>query len=138
MNAPSQYLLDASAVIDPPRSDGPDGAEYLVSSITLAELNAGIHHASNPVQRAIRIDRLQWLDQAYDPLPFTLSTARMYGHLTALVLAAGRNPRSRHMDLLVPAVAATHRVPLVRRDAEDFAGLTPLVQVIDLNGPATA
>jgi predicted nucleic acid-binding protein len=135
MSSRRQYLLDTSAVIDLPSKDAPiaDGAEYLISSITVAELNAGIHHAPNPVERAVRLGRLQWVDQDFDPLPFTGATARMYGQLNALVIAAGRNPRSRHMDLLIAAVAATHQLPLVTRNAKDFAGLAPLVELVDLS-----
>ncbi|WP_181776008.1 type II toxin-antitoxin system VapC family toxin [Amycolatopsis pittospori] len=36
------------------------------------------------------------------------------------------------MDLLIAAIAATHRIPLVTRDGADFTDLAPLVKVIAL------
>jgi toxin FitB len=134
VSEPQRYLLDTSAVIDLP---GPaqitSDAEYLISSITLAELNAGIHAAQDPLQRADRLARLQWVSDAFDPLPFTVGAARMYGQLVALVLAAGRNPRPRRMDLLIASVAAHHRIPLLTHNPADFANLGPLLIPIGLN-----
>lgn len=134
MSTVERYLLDTSAVIDlpGPAHIAPD-AEYLISSITVAELNAGIHAAMGPVQRADRLARLQWVSESFDPLPFTVGAARMYGQLVALVLAAGRNPRPRRMDLLIASVAATHRLPLLTRNPGDFAGLDPLLTMIGLD-----
>ncbi|MGH3815947.1 MAG: type II toxin-antitoxin system VapC family toxin [Pseudonocardiaceae bacterium] len=135
MSEPGRCLLDTSAVIDLPgpaqiRSDG----EYLISSITLAALNSGIHTATNPIQRADRFARLQWVSDTFDPLPFTVGAARMYGQLVALVLAAGRNPRPRRMDLLIASVAAHHRLPLLTHNPADFADLSPLLILIELDG----
>jgi predicted nucleic acid-binding protein len=55
---PVRYLLDTSAVIDLPASGQvkPD-SEYLISTITVAELNAGIHTTNDPVERARRLSR---------------------------------------------------------------------------------
>ena len=134
MSGSGQFLLDTSAVITWPDASEYLDAEFVVSSITLAELYSGIHTATDPIERAVRLDRLEWLTSDFDPLPFTSSTARMYGQLNALVLASGRKPRSRQMDLLIASVAAVHRLPLVTRNVKDFLGLAPLVEVIDLNG----
>jgi toxin FitB len=129
----ARYLLDTSAVIDLPKPDElPVDGGFLVSSITVAELNAGVHTA-DPIKRANRVATLQWLARTVDVLPFTESTAAMYGQLCAMVLAAGRNPRARQMDLLIASVAAVHRLPLVTRNADDFRGLAPLVEIVDLN-----
>ncbi|MGH3753720.1 MAG: type II toxin-antitoxin system VapC family toxin [Pseudonocardiaceae bacterium] len=134
MSEPQRYLLDTSAVIDlpSPAQITPD-AEYLISSITLAELNAGIHAAKSPVQRAERLARLQWVSDTFDPLPFTVGAARMYGQLVALVIAAGRNPRPRRMDLLIASVAAFHRLPLLTHNSADFANLSPRLILIGLD-----
>ncbi|MGH3544387.1 MAG: type II toxin-antitoxin system VapC family toxin [Mycobacteriales bacterium] len=125
--------MDTSAVIELPTqgSDVEASAEYFISSITIAELNAGIHTTGDPIERARRLARLQWAD-AVDPLPYTRSTARLYGQPYAAVLAHGRNPRPRRIDLLVASVAATHRFPLVTRNPKDFAGLAPLVTLVGL------
>lgn len=130
MTSPSQYLLDTSAVIDLPTEIEPD-AQFLVSSITVAELNAGIHTTASPVERASRLARLQWVE-ALEPLPFTTVASRMYGQVYAMVLAAGRNPRPRRMDLLIASIAAAHQLPLITRNEADFADLKPLVQVVAL------
>lgn len=126
-------LLDTSAVIipaDPARFE--PQTQYVISSITFAELYAGIHTATNPIERAMRIDRFEWLGREFVPLPFTSHTARKYGQLNAMTLAVGRNPRGRRMDLLIAASAAEHRIPLATYNAKDFIGLAPLVEVIDL------
>ncbi len=130
-------LLDTSAVIELPTqsSDVDASAEYFVSSITIAELNAGIHTANDPMERARRLARLQWID-ALDPLPYTQSAARMYGQLYAAVIADGRESTAvdRHcrIDLLIASVAASHHLPLLTRNPKDFAGLAPLVTVVSL------
>ncbi len=129
----NRYLLDTSAVIDLPDSGLGADDEYLVSSITVAELNAGVHQASDVLARSVRINRLMWLGDTLDVLPYSESAARMYGQLTAMALAAGRNPRPRRMDLLIASVAAVHQIPLVTHNAKDFRGLAPLVELIDLN-----
>jgi predicted nucleic acid-binding protein len=134
VNEPERYLLDTSAVIDlPSPAQITSDAEYLISSITLAELNAGIHAAKDPLQRADRLARLQWVSDTFDPLPFTVGAARTYGQLVALVLAAGRNPRPRRMDLLIASVAAHHRLPLLTHNPTDFADLSQLLILIGLN-----
>ena len=50
----------------------------------------------------------------------------------AAVLAIASGIRRRRMDLLIAASAAEHRTPLATYNAEDFIGLAPLVEVIDL------
>lgn len=61
----------------------------------------------------------------------------MYGQLYAMVLDGGRQPRGRRMDLLIAAVAAIHRIPLVTRNGADFTDLAPLVKVIALPALST-
>ncbi|WP_232376497.1 type II toxin-antitoxin system VapC family toxin [Amycolatopsis aidingensis] len=126
-------LLDTSAVIDPPaRSDLPEGSEVAISSITLAELSAGVHAAARPRERAVRLARLQRVESTLASLPFTPAAARMYGQLYAMVLDAGRNPRPRRLDLLIASVAAMHQLPLVTRNGADFTDLQPLLSLISL------
>lgn len=118
-----RYLLDTSAVISRPTPEEvPDGTEFMISSITLAELNAGINAIADPVKRADRTARLQWISGEFIAIPFTRTEAIMYGQLAARVLAVGRSPRSRLTDLLIASVAATHRMPLITRNPKDFAG----------------
>ena len=82
-----------------------------------------------------RLNRLQWVSDTFDPLPFTVAKARIYGQLVALLLAAGRSHRPRRMDLLIAAVAATHRLPLLTRNPADFKDLHPLLVLIGLSSP---
>ncbi|WP_158879886.1 type II toxin-antitoxin system VapC family toxin [Amycolatopsis anabasis] len=130
-----RVLLDTSAVIDLPDSaDLPSGSEIAISSITLAELSAGVHAATDARERAVRLVRLQRVEAAIASLSFTPAAARRYGQLYAMVLDAGRNPRPRRMDLLIAAVAAIHQLPLVTRNGADFADLSPILEVIALPG----
>lgn len=128
-------LLDTSAVIDLP---GPEeftfAAPAAISSITLAELAAGVHGAARPRDRASRLVRLQRVEARMVCLPFTPDAARMYGQLYAMALDGGRQPRGRRMDLLIAAVAAIHGIPLITRNGADFLDLAPLVKVIALPG----
>lgn len=129
-----RYLLDTSAVIDLPAAGQvkPD-SEYLISSITVAELNAGIHTTDDPVERARRLARLHWVNDTFEPLPFSVPAARMYGQLVALVIASGRSQRRRGMDLLIGSVAAIHRLPLVTYNADDFAGLESMLTIVGID-----
>lgn len=129
----TRYLLDTSAIIKlPTELEIQQEADYLISSISVGELNAGIHTTQHPVERARRLARLQWVSDTFDPIPFTVPTARMYGQLVALVIAAGRSPRPRRMDLLIAAVAAFHQLPLVTRNPKDFADLDSLLMTVPL------
>ena len=134
-----RYLLDTSAVIDLPAAGEvrPD-SEYLISTITVAELNAGIHTTNDPVERARRLSRLHWINDAFDPLPFSVAAARMYGQLVALVIASRRSHRRRGMDLLIGSVAAIHRLPLVTRNPADFAGLESMLTIVGIDRAGVA
>jgi predicted nucleic acid-binding protein len=49
--------------------------------------------------------------------------------LAAAVAARGGRPRRRAIDLAIAATANVHRVPLLTRNAKDFAVLEELVDV---------
>ncbi len=102
-----------------------------VSAITMAELAAGPHAASDADERGRRQDRLQRAEAAFDPLPFDADAARAYGRVDAAVAAAGRNARgARAVDLLIAAAACASELPLYTRHAADFAALEGLIDVI--------
>lgn len=127
-------LLDTSVVIDLETLD-PDGLpiELAVSAITMAELAAGPHAATNANERARRQDRLQRTEAAFDPLPFDAEAARAYGRIYASVTAAGRRARgTRAVDLLIAAVACAQNLPLITRNVDDFRGLDGLVEVVSV------
>jgi predicted nucleic acid-binding protein len=125
-------ILDTSVVID---LESVDPAvlprEVAVCAITMAELAAGPHAATNAAERARRQDRLQRAEAAFDPLPFDSEASRAYGRIYAAVVAAGRKARgARVVDLLIAATACSLGLPLYTRNPEDFRALAGLVDVV--------
>lgn len=125
-------LLDTSAVIDLPIIDpGALPNELAIASVTLAELAAGPHATDDPVERAVRQQRLQWAEATFEPLPFDAEAARAYGRVFAAMRAAGRAAvRRRFADLLIASVAVAHGLPVVTRNPIDFTGLDGVVDVV--------
>jgi toxin FitB len=129
----SSGLLDTCVLIDLdtlPLSSLPLASE--VAAISVAELSAGLHTATDTIQRSLRMTRLLMIEANMDPLPFDDSAARIYGNLSALVVAAGRNPRPRRLDLMIAATAVVHQLPLFTRNADDFKGLESQLEVISM------
>jgi predicted nucleic acid-binding protein len=131
---PARGLLDTSVVIDLDRLDAPSlPAEAAISAITMAELAAGPHAASDPEERSRRQDRLQRAEAAFDPLPFDTEAARAYGRIYAAVSAAGRKARgARAVDLLIAATALAAGLPLFTRNGADFEAIDDLIDVVVL------
>ena len=127
-------LLDTSVVIALDRIAPerlPD--ESAISALTLAELAAGPHATTDAAERAVRQDRLQRTEAAFDPLPFDLAAARAYGRVLAAVVGHGRSVRGRRaIDLMVAATALASALPLYTRDPDDLQGLEELLEVVDL------
>ena len=96
----------------------------------MAELSAGPHATDEPAERARRQDRLQQLESWVEPVPFDGDCARAYGRVYAAVLAAGREPRQRAVDLLIAATALAAGLPLYTRNADDFRGLEQIITVV--------
>ncbi|GIJ52481.1 hypothetical protein Val02_93670 [Virgisporangium aliadipatigenens] len=135
-NPPTRGLIDTNVVIllnqlDP--AELPD--EMVISAVTLAELSTGPHHAPEPTERARRTSLLQHVEATFDPLPFDTAAARLFGLITASVLAAGRNPRGRFADLMIASTAAASRLPLFTTNPKDFAGLDAHVRVVPVTWP---
>ncbi|UCM87236.1 type II toxin-antitoxin system VapC family toxin [Streptomyces marincola] len=143
-----QGLLDTNIMIlrkwlDP--AELPD--EMAISSLTLAELSAGPHEVrrndeqdayDEHAERARRLDVLQRAENEFDPIPFGAEAARVYGRVCAGVIAAGREPRRRVVDLMIAAVAIAEDLPLYTTNPADFAGLDDLLTVVPVTRPATA
>jgi predicted nucleic acid-binding protein len=131
---PPRGLVDTSVVIDMERIDPADlPVEIAISAITLAELAAGPHATSDPVERARRQDRLQRVEATFDPLPVDVEVARAFGRIYAAVATAGRKARGRRaFDLLIAATAVAANLPLYTRDPDDFAGLPDLLKVVSI------
>jgi len=117
--------------------------EMAISAVTLAELSAGPHQVRpdteqdayfEAAERARRLDVLQRAEHEFDPIPFDADAARAYGRVTAAVIAAGRKPRRRAVDLMT-ATAIAAELPLYTTNPDDFAGLEHLVTVIPVTRP---
>lgn len=124
-------VLDTSVVIDLDHLTA-DVLPHIaaVPSVVLAELGAGVHATTDPVERAKRIDRLQRVSLQFESLPFDESGSQQYAMLVAHIIAAGRNPRPRRIDLLIGATAAANNLPLYTRNPKDFNGLEKALTVI--------
>jgi predicted nucleic acid-binding protein len=121
-------VLDTSVMIavDVPPLEG----ELAISAVALAELHFGVLVTSDPAVRAERLRRLVEFQRRFTALPVDESVAASYGQLAAAVVAAGRKPRSRVMDLLIAATAHAHSARLYTRNAADLAGLEELVEIV--------
>ncbi len=118
--------------------------EMAISAVTLAELSAGPHEVRpdteqdayfEAAERARRLDVLQRAEHEFDPIPFDADAARAYGRVTAAVIAVGRKPCRRAVDLMIAATAIAVELPLYTTNPDDFAGLSHLVSVVPVTRP---
>jgi predicted nucleic acid-binding protein len=107
-----------------------------VSTVTVAELAAGVHAASDPTERGSRLDLLQRVEAEFAPLPFDLAAARAYGRIIAAVRAAGRSPRARVADQMIAATAASRDLPLFTTNPSDYRGLNAILTLIPVERPS--
>jgi toxin FitB len=121
-------VLDTSVVIA--AGVGSLAGELAVSAATVAELHFGVLVARDSATRAERLRRLTALQRDFDALPVDDAVAASYGRLAAAAVEAGRQPRSRAMDLLIAATAHAHEACLYTRNAADLAGLEELIEII--------
>ena len=128
----SSGLLDTSVVIDwhDPVVLAALPDEIAISAITAAELAAGPHLATTPVEAAKRQSRLQEVESMLEPIPFDATAARSYALIVSAVVNGGPKPRSRLADLLIAATAHAIQIDLYTRNGDDFAGLEQLVNVV--------
>ena len=123
-------VLDTSVLIatDVPPLDG----ELAISAASIAELHFGVLVTTDPTIRAERLRRLSELQRRFDALPVDEDVATSYGQLAAAVVLAGRQPRSRTMDLLIAATAHAHGARLYTRNAADLVGIEHLVDIVSV------
>lgn len=108
-------------------------AEIAISAVTLAELASGPHATTDPAERARRQDRLQRVEATFEPLPVDAEVARAYGRVYAALAASGRKARGRRaVDLLIAATAVAAGLPLYTRNADDFTGLSDVLQIVSI------
>ena len=121
-------VLDTSVVL---ATDVPMLPEELaISAATMAELHFGVLVTDDPVVRAERLRRLSVVQRRFTALPVDDAVAASYGRLAAAVVAAGRQPRARTMDLLIAATAHAHTARLYTRNPADLAGVEDLLDVV--------
>jgi predicted nucleic acid-binding protein len=113
-------------------------AELLTSTVSLAELSAGVHSALDAGERARRVHRLQRVEATFIPLPFDVEAARRYGIIAAEVIAMGRKPRGRVADLMIASIAAANKLPLFTINPADFRGLESVVTAVPVPVPTPA
>ncbi|MDQ2780922.1 MAG: type II toxin-antitoxin system VapC family toxin [Actinomycetota bacterium] len=123
-------ILDTSVLIatDVPPLEG----ELAISAAALAELHFGVLVTTDAAVRAERLRRLSDFQRRFTALPVDGAVATSYGQLAAAVAAAGRQPRSRVMDLLIAATAHAHSARLYTRNQRDLAGIEHLVEIVSV------
>ena len=104
--------------------------ELAISAASLAVLHFGVLVTVEPAMRAERLRRPPLLQRTFDALPLDDDVATSYGQLAAAVVAGGRQPNARVMDILIAATAHTHAARLYTQNASDLAGLDNLVKIV--------
>lgn len=125
---PPRGILDTSVLLADEVT--PIVGELAISTASLAELHFGVLVARDERVRAARLHRLGVVESLFEALPLTPGVAREYGQLAAAVVAPGRQPRSRVMDLLIAATAVAHEATLYTRNPGDLKDLDHLVHVV--------
>jgi len=131
---PERGLLDTSVAVDLESIDQARlPAASAISSLTLAELAAGPHAATEDAERARRQQHLQFIEASIESLEFDSSCARAYGRIASALIARGRKVRgARSVDLMIAATALAHDLSLYTLNADDLRGLDGLVEIVDL------
>jgi toxin FitB len=100
-----------------------------ISILTMFELAGGIDSVTDPAVRAARRSRFDHFAAAFDPFPVTQRVLDAYHDIDAAVVAVGRKPRPRRIDLMIAATARAHDLTLVTINIDDYRGLSGLVRV---------
>lgn len=126
----SRGILDTSVLV----ADDvvPIPGELAISIVSIAELKFGVLVAKNDQTRATRLSRLSAIERRFDPLPVDEAVADSYARLAARIVAVGRQPRARVMDLLIAATAHAHGATIYTRNGADLAGIEDLVTITSI------
>jgi predicted nucleic acid-binding protein len=121
-------VLDTSVLIAGRPID--DDLHAAISVVSIAELHFGLLVARGDDARATRAARLGMIEARFpDPLPIDDRVAREWGHLQAVVVAGGGQPRRRAADLAIAATARVHDALLVTDNHKDFAAIAHLLEI---------
>lgn len=124
-------ILDTSVLLGP--NPGEIQGEIAISAASLAELHFGVLVARSDEIRATRLRRLATIEQTFQALAIDSTVAREYGRLAAAVVAVGRKPRARSMDLLIAATASAHEARLFTRNPADLVGLEDILELVTIS-----
>jgi predicted nucleic acid-binding protein len=122
-------LLDTSCAIDFPDEMEELAEAAAISTLTIAELASGIHH-DDPLVAAVREARYREVLDQFEPVPYSVGAAHLYGAIAASVRRSGRNPRPRRIDLMLASVAADLGAVLLTRNPADFVGIGDVARVV--------
>ncbi|WP_432489477.1 PIN domain-containing protein [Kineococcus sp. SYSU DK018] len=117
-------LVDSKVIIDGIVVDG-----AAISILTMFELAGGINSTADPVVRAARQRRYDIAAAVFDPFPVSRRVLDAYHDIDAAVVAIGRKPRPRRVDLMIAATARAHDLPLITSNLDDYRGLEALLDV---------
>ena len=123
-------ILDTSVLLATDLN--PLEGELAISAATIAELHFGVLVTIDSLTRAERLRRLAVFQRTFDALPVDSAVAASYGQLAAAVVAIGRQPRARVMDLLIAATAHAHSARLYTRNPADLIGIEHLVEIVSV------
>lgn len=123
-------VLDTSVLVGP--NPGEIQGEIAISTVSVAELHFGVLVARSNDIRATRLRRLATIEHTFQALPIDATVAREYGRLAAAVVAAGRRPRTRSLDLLIAATASANNARLYTRNPSDLVGLEDLLEIVSI------
>jgi len=124
VTSPVAVLIDSNVLIDGIVVDGAS-----ISILTMFELAGGINSAADPVVRAARQRRYDVAEAVFDPFPVSRRVLAAYHDIDAAVVAVGRKPRPRRVDLMIAATARAHDLALITSDIDDYRGLHALLDV---------
>ncbi|HVQ95431.1 MAG TPA: type II toxin-antitoxin system VapC family toxin [Mycobacteriales bacterium] len=128
MSGSQRAILDTSVLLATKLPPIP--GELAISAASLAELHFGVLVTRDEKVRADRLNRVGMIEAGFEALPIGVTVARAYGRLAAAVVAAGRQPRARVMDLLIAATAVAHDATLYTRNADDLRGLEGILPIV--------
>jgi predicted nucleic acid-binding protein len=121
---PVAVLIDSNVLMDGLVVEGAS-----ISILTMFELAGGINSVADPGQRAARQRRYDAAAAVFDPFPVSRRVLDHYHAIDAAVVAIGRKPRPRRLDLVIAATARAHDLPLVTSNLDDYRGLETLLEV---------
>lgn len=125
-------VLDTSVLIAREQSRAIDESklpdEVAICVVTLAELELGVHNATDDHVRAMRMATLHAARETYVALPIDSQVASAFAELVISAKREGKRPKVQ--DAWIAATAIANDAAVVTQD-DDYAGL-PGVKVVSV------